>query len=115
VVLQRLEKAVSPPSGRRLAARPAPDAGGRRAYCGQTADVAACYAGRRDTANDTRPGSQLAGRFRSVWQVLGSNQRRLSRRFNRPLSFCTSQSAAYQRICAAQMRFSISYASMISE
>jgi hypothetical protein len=30
--------------------------------------------------------SQLAGRFRSVWQVLGSNQRRLSRRFYRPLS-----------------------------
>jgi len=28
--------------------------------------------------------SQLAGGFRSVWQVLGSNQRRLSRRFYRP-------------------------------
>ena len=28
--------------------------------------------------------SQLAGRFRSVWQVLGSNQRRLSRRFYSP-------------------------------
>ena len=34
--------------------------------------------------------SQLAGRFRRWWQVLGSNQRRLSRRFYRPLSFCTS-------------------------
>jgi len=34
--------------------------------------------------------SQLAGRFRRVWQVLGSNQRRLSRRFYRPLSSCTS-------------------------
>ena len=29
--------------------------------------------------------SQLAGRFRRWWQVLGSNQRRLSRRFYRPL------------------------------
>ena len=28
---------------------------------------------------------QLAGRFRRWWQVLGSNQRRLSRRFYRPL------------------------------
>ena len=46
---------------------------------------------------------------------MGSNQRRLSRRFYRPLSFSTSQSAADQRICAVQMRFSISYASMISE
>ena len=30
---------------------------------------------------------QLAGRFRRWWQVLGSNQRRLSRRFYSPLSF----------------------------
>jgi hypothetical protein len=29
---------------------------------------------------------QLAGRFRRWWQVLGSNQRRLSRRFYRPPS-----------------------------
>jgi hypothetical protein len=29
---------------------------------------------------------QLAGRFRRWWQVLGSNQRRLSRRFYRPLA-----------------------------
>ena len=29
--------------------------------------------------------SQLAGRFRRWWQVLGSNQRRLNRRFYRPL------------------------------
>jgi hypothetical protein len=29
---------------------------------------------------------QLAGRFRSVWQVMGSNHRRLSRRFYRPPS-----------------------------
>jgi hypothetical protein len=31
--------------------------------------------------------SQLAGRFRRWWQVLGSNQRRLSRRFYRPPAF----------------------------
>jgi hypothetical protein len=35
--------------------------------------------------------SQLAGRFRSVWQVLGSNQRRLSRRFySVPLLFASA-------------------------
>ena len=33
--------------------------------------------------------SQLAGRFRWWWQVLGSNQRRLSRRFYRPLPLAT--------------------------
>ena len=33
--------------------------------------------------------SQLAGRFRRWWQVLGSNQRRLSRRFYRPLPLAT--------------------------
>jgi hypothetical protein len=32
-----------------------------------------------------RENSQLAGRFRWWWQVLGSNQRRLSRRFYRPI------------------------------
>jgi hypothetical protein len=32
---------------------------------------------------------QLAGRFRRWWQVLGSNQRRLSRRFYRPLPLAT--------------------------
>ena len=32
-----------------------------------------------------RENSQLAGRFRRWWQVLGSNQRRLSRRFYSPL------------------------------
>ena len=47
--------------------------------------------------------------------MLGSNQRRLSRRFYRPLSLCTSKNAADQRICAGQMRFSISYAFMASE
>src|ERR1017187_4727986 len=33
--------------------------------------------------------SQLAGRFRRWWQVLGSNQRRLSRRFYRPFPLAT--------------------------
>ena len=44
-----------------------------------------------DTGRDKREtarlaeNSQLAGRFRRWWQVLGSNQRRLSRRFYSPL------------------------------
>jgi hypothetical protein len=40
----------------------------------------------RDRAETARiaENSQLAGRFRRWWQVLGSNQRRLSRRFYRP-------------------------------
>jgi hypothetical protein len=42
--------------------------------------------------------SQLAGRFRSVWQVLGSNQRRLSRRFYRP-SLLAEAPAADLRFC----------------
>ena len=43
----------------------------------------------RDTEETARTAenSQLAGRFRRWWQVLGSNQRRLSRRFYRPLSY----------------------------
>ena len=46
---------------------------------------------RRDREKTPRQheNSQLAGRFRSVWQVLGSNQRRLSRRFYRPLPCCS--------------------------
>ena len=40
----------------------------------------------RETGNP-----QLTGRFRRWWQVLGSNQRSLSRRFYRPLSFYLSQ------------------------
>jgi hypothetical protein len=39
---------------------------------------------REETARQ-REISQLAGRLRRWWQVLGSNQRRLSRRFYRPL------------------------------
>jgi hypothetical protein len=46
-----------------------------------------------DRAETPRPRetSQLTGRFRSVWQVLGSNQRRLSRRFYRPLSLARAK------------------------
>ena len=42
---------------------------------------------RRDKKETARRAAfpQLAGRFRRWWQVLGSNQRRLSRRFYRPL------------------------------
>ena len=40
---------------------------------------------REETARQ-RENSQLADRFRRWWQVLGSNQRRLSRRFYRPLA-----------------------------
>ena len=42
---------------------------------------------RRDKKETARQTAfpQLAGRFRWWWQVLGSNQRRLSRRFYRPL------------------------------
>src|SRR5271157_494753 len=41
---------------------------------------------RRDKKETARiaENSQLSGRFRRWWQVLGSNQRRLSRRFYRP-------------------------------
>jgi len=45
--------------------------------------------------------SQLAGRFRSVWQVMGSNHRRLSRRFYRPLALPAQVHAADQQRCAA--------------
>ena len=37
----------------------------------------------------TAGNSQLAGRFHRWWQVLGSNQRRRSRRFYRPLPLAT--------------------------
>ena len=48
---------------------------------------------RRDQKETARRAAfpQPAGRFRRWWQVLGSNQRRLSRRFYRPLSFYPSQ------------------------
>ena len=52
-------------------------------------------AARNETRQDKRKTariaetSQLMGRFRRWWQVLGSNQRRLSRRFYRPLPLAT--------------------------
>src|SRR5208282_1595898 len=47
---------------------------------------------RRDKKKTARRAAfpQRAGRFRWWWQVLGSNQRRLSRRFYRPPSSCLS-------------------------
>ncbi len=53
----------------------------------------------RDSSKTPRqPGyAQATGRFRRWWQVLGSNQRRLSRRFYRPTSF-TALQAAYLRL-----------------
>jgi len=56
-------------------------------------------AAHHDTQRDKRkkarePGyAQATGRFRRWWQVLGSNQRRLSRRFYRPASFTAFQAA----------------------
>ena len=46
---------------------------------------------RRDKKETARRAAfpQRAGRFRRWWQVLGSNQRRLSRRFYRPLPLAT--------------------------
>ena len=69
---------------------------------------------KKETARQ-RENSQQAGRFRSVWQVLGSNQRRLSRRFYRPLSLCTSQSATDQRICSSGRDLRIPCSSVPSE
>ena len=43
------------------------------------------HAGTEKKTARRRAFPQLAGRFRRWWQVLGSNQRRLSRRFYRPL------------------------------
>src|SRR5690349_12323142 len=56
----------------------------------------------RDTQRDKKEmariaeNSQLAGRFRRWWQVLGSNQRRLSRRFYSP-SLLPESNAADRR------------------
>ena len=48
--------------------------------------TAAHHETQRDKRKKARePGyAQATGRFRRWWQVLGSNQRRLSRRFHRP-------------------------------
>jgi hypothetical protein len=53
--------------------------------------TAAHHDTRRDKSKTARaPGyAQATGRFRWWWQVLGSNQRRLSRRFYRPLPLAT--------------------------
>ena len=48
--------------------------------------------------------SQLPGRFRRWWQVLGSNQRRLSRRFYRPLPLATRATCREPPALAAQRR-----------
>src|SRR5689334_23703366 len=48
--------------------------------------------------------SQLAGGFRSVWQVLGSNQRRLSRRFY-SLILLSGAYAADLRLCHSEAGF----------
>src|ERR1035438_4011979 len=48
--------------------------------------------------------SQLAGRFPRVWQVLGSNQRRLSRRFYRPLPLATRATCRMPHVLAAPRR-----------
>ena len=50
-----------------------------------------------------RENSQPAGRFRRVWQVLGSNQRRLSRRFYRPLPLATRATCRMPpRLCGTE-------------
>ena len=53
--------------------------------------TAAQHDTQRDNSKAARePGyAQATGRFRRWWQVLGSNQRRLSRRFYRPLPLAT--------------------------
>jgi hypothetical protein len=50
--------------------------------------------------------SQLAGRFRRWWQVLGSNQRRLSRRFYSPLLLFESPTAD-QHLCISRFDFGL--------
>ena len=52
----------------------------------------------RDETPRQHENSQLAGRFRSVWQVLGSNQRRLSRRFYSTIPL-TDSHAIDLRLC----------------
>ena len=61
---------------------------------------------RRDREETARiaENSQLAGRFRIWWQVLGSNQRRLSRRFYRPLPLATRATCQAPPCGAAERR-----------
>ena len=58
---------------------------------------------RRDRAETARIAEnlQLAGRFPRVWQVLGSNQRRLSRRFYSPILLFESY-AGDLRLCVSR-------------
>jgi hypothetical protein len=62
---------------------------------------------RRDTEETARiaENPQLSGRFPRVWQVLGSNQRRLSRRFYRPPSSTASYMPSDLRIRCSRRRF----------
>src|ERR1017187_4304993 len=61
---------------------------------------------RRDKKKTARiaENPQLSGRFSRVWQVLGSNQRRLSRRFYRPLPLATRATCLVPQALAAQRR-----------
>src|SRR5580700_11222184 len=61
---------------------------------------------RRDKKETARRAAfpQLAGRFCRVWQVLGSNQRRLSRRFYRPLPLATRATCRVPSVRAASKR-----------
>ncbi len=61
---------------------------------------------RRDKKETARlaENSQLAGRFTRWWQVLGSNQRRLSRRFYRPLPLATRATCRVPSVRAASKR-----------
>jgi hypothetical protein len=63
--------------------------------------------------NSPRPRSRSTGLFPCVWQVMGSNHRRLSRRFYRPLSFTqvSSRSPAHMHF-EARYRAACSRASM---
>jgi hypothetical protein len=88
------------PSGRPVRGRPWKTSGVHRPSCGpdpvRYASVDTATHRRTGTHTDTwrdktetarqRENTQLAGRFPRVWQVLGSNQRRLSRRFYSPLA-----------------------------
>jgi len=55
----------------------------------------------RDETARQRENSQLAGRLRRWWQVLGSNQRRLSRRFYSPILLSEAY-AAYMTLCVSR-------------
>ena len=68
--------------------------------------TAAHHDTRRDKKETARRAAfpQPGGRFRRWWQVLGSNQRRLSRRFYRPLPLATRATCRLPPVLAAQRR-----------